>query len=76
MTEHTTPAKSAADVHKSDARSDAEKTAGPRAESSGRGDVHPLTGKSLGYNAGPGKENYVAGHYVTDQVNSLDHFNR
>lgn len=36
-------------------------------------EVHPLTGKSLEYNSGPGRENFVEGHYATDAVNRADH---
>lgn len=36
-------------------------------------EVHPLTGKSLEYTSGPGRENFVEGHYATDSVNRADH---
>ncbi len=44
--------------------------AADKADTSG---VHELTGKSLEYNSGPGRENFVEGHYATDSVNQLDH---
>jgi hypothetical protein len=91
----TAPEKSAGDVRKSPARSDAEGSQGSSAQSKGSkysasqemtwgspavdggeadtSEVHPLTGKSLEYTQGPGRENYAEGHYVTDSVNRLDH---
>lgn len=90
----TAPEKSAGDVRKSHARSDAEGSHSSRAQSGSKHqasvemtwhspavsmetgsdeDVHPLTGKSLEYNQGPGRENYRENWYATDSVNSLDH---
>jgi hypothetical protein len=35
--------------------------------------VHPMTGKSLEYTSGPGRENFRENFLATDSVNSLDH---